>query len=79
MITALNNNDKMRSQRAKFKRTLGGYDKNRKTEYNLPKATPLQLAEIRKRLKREHKILWIKIVGVSTVIIIALVWMLFAS
>ncbi|WP_282041135.1 hypothetical protein [Winogradskyella flava] len=79
MITILKNNEKMRSKREKFKRTLGGYGKKGKTEYNLPKATPEQLLKIRERLKKENKIMWLKVVGISTVIIIALVWMLFAS
>ncbi|MTE26577.1 hypothetical protein [Winogradskyella ouciana] len=79
MITTLKNNEKMRSKRKKFKRTLGGYNTNRKTEYNLPNATPEQLIEIRQRLKKENKILWIKVIVFSSVIIIALVWMLFAS
>ena len=79
MITILKNNEKMMGKRVKFKKTLGGYGKNRKPEYNFPKATPKQLKEIRKRLKRENNIMWIKVGGISTVIIIALVWMLFAS
>lgn len=79
MITTLKNNEKMRSKRDKFKKTLGGYGKNEKVEYNLPKATPEQLQEIKIRIKRENKIMWIKVVLLSTVIIIALVWVLLAS
>ena len=79
MNTAIKNNNLMRPKREKFKRTLGGYGKNRNPEYNLPKATPKQLRAIRKKLKKENQILWIKVIGLSTIIIIALVWMLFAS
>lgn len=79
MITTLKNNEKMRSKRDKFKKTLGGYGKNEKVEYNLPKATPKQLQEIKTRIKRENKIMWIKVVLLSTVIIIALVWVLLTS
>lgn len=80
MISILRSNKNIMLEKSKrFRKTLGGYGKNDKMEYNLPKATPEQLQEIRKRLKRENRIMWIKVVGVSTVIIIALVWMLFAS
>jgi len=79
MITILKNNERMLGKRIKFKKTFGGYGKNRKTEYNLPKATPKQLRDIRKKLKKENQLLWIKVVGLSTIIIITLVWMLFVS
>lgn len=80
MISILRSNKNIMLDKSKrFRKTLGGYNKNGKTEYNLPKATPEQLQEIRKKLKRENRIMWIKVVGVSSVIIIALVWMLFAS
>ncbi|EDP71498.1 hypothetical protein FBALC1_03402 [Flavobacteriales bacterium ALC-1] len=79
MITILKNNERMMGKRTKFKKTLGGYGKNRKTEYNFPKATPKQLREIRQKLKKENQILWIKILGITVIIIISLVWMFFAS
>ena len=79
MNIAIKNNSLMRLKRTKFKKTLGGYGKNRKTEYNLPKATPKQLAAIRQKLKKENHLLWIKVIGISTMIIIGMVWGLFAS
>ena len=79
MITILKNNERMMGKRIKFKKTLGGYGKNRKPEYNFPKATQKQLRDIRHKLKKEHQLLWIKIIGLSSIIIIALVWVLFAS
>jgi len=80
MISTIKSNKNIMLDKSKrFRKTLGGYNKNRTTEYNLPKATPEQLLEIRKGLKKENKIMWLKVVGISTVIIIALVWMLFAS
>ncbi len=78
MITILKNNERMMGKRTKFKKTLGGYGKNNKTEYNLPKATPKQLREIRRRLKKENRILWVKIIGLTLIIFITLVWVLFA-
>ena len=77
MISTLKSNKNIMLDKSKrFKKTLGGYGKDKVTEYDLPKATPDQLLEIRKRLKRENRIIWIKVVGLSTVIIITLVWML---
>ena len=54
MITILKNNDRMMHKRTKFKKTFGGYGKNRKTEYDLPKATPKQLRDIRQKFKEEN-------------------------
>lgn len=62
----------------RFRKTLGGYGKNRKTEYNLPKATPQQLRAIRQKIKKENQILWLKVIGLFIVIIVTLGWMLFA-
>jgi len=78
-IAIKNNNLMRRTKRVKFKKTLGGYGKNRKTEYDLPKATSKQLRDIRHKLKKEHQLLWIKIIGFSTIIILGLVWLLFSS
>lgn len=79
MRSVLKSNKSIMLDKSKrFKKTLGGYDKNRKMEFDLPKATPKQLREIRQRIKKDNQILWVKILGVS-VIIISLVWMLFAS
>ena len=77
--TLKSNKSIMLDKSKRFRKTLGGYDKSRKTEYNLPKATPKQLREIRQKLKKENQILWIKVIGLTTIIIISLVWVLFAS
>ena len=78
-MNVINFNRKQLPQRNKFVKRLGGYNANKKTEYNLPKATPKLLREIREKLKKENQVLWIKVIGLSTIIIISLVWMLFAS
>ena len=78
-MTVINFNRKQLPQRDRFVNRLGGYGKNKKTEYNLPKATPKQLRDIRKKLKKENQLLWIKVIGLTLIICIALVWMLFAS
>ncbi len=78
-MNVINFNRKQLPQRDRFVNRLGGYGKNKKTEYNLPKATPKQLRDIRKKLKKENQLLWIKVIGLTLIICIALVWMLFAS
>ena len=77
--TVKSNKRIMLDKSKRFRKTLGGYGKNRKVEYDFPEATPEQLIAIRNRLKKENQILWLKIIGISTLIIITLFWMLFAS
>jgi hypothetical protein len=55
MITILKNNEKMRSKRTKFKKTLGGNNSIEKTEYNFPEATPEMLKKLRERLQKEQR------------------------
>lgn len=76
--TLKSNKSIMLDKSKRFRKTLGGYDKNRKVEFNFPKATPKKLREIRQKLKKENQVLWIKVLG-SLILIITLVWMLFAS
>ncbi|WP_299111214.1 hypothetical protein [uncultured Winogradskyella sp.] len=80
MISTIKSNKNIMLDKSKrFRKTLGGYNKNRKIEYNLPNATPEQLTEIRQRLKKENEALWIKATVLSILIIIVLAWVLFAS
>ncbi len=55
MITILKNNEKMRSKKTKFKKTLGGNNSYVKTEYNFPEATPQMLKKLRERLLKEQR------------------------
>lgn len=77
MITIIKNNEKMRSSRKKFKKNLGGYEKYKKPEYNLPNATPQILSEIKERLERERKLRILKItvfillVSILTIVLIS--------
>ena len=74
MITTIKNNEKLRrNKRKRLKNQLGGYNSNENTEYNLPKATPKQLEDIRLRLKKERKLWWIKIITLTLTGIISLV------
>lgn len=80
MISSLKSNKRIMLDKSKrFRKTLGGYDKKRKRNYDFPEATPEMLLEIRKKLKREQNILWFKISVASAIIITILVWMLMAS
>jgi len=80
MISTLKSNKGIMLDKSKrFRKTLGGYNKQRQSIGDLPKATPQQLKEIRKRIKIENKLLWIKVVMLSILIIGILVWMLYTS
>lgn len=80
MISSLKSNKSVMLDKSKrFRKTFGGYNKDRKGNFNFPEATPEILFEIRKKLKSEQQILWLKISIVSIVIITPLVWMLLAS
>lgn len=75
MITILKNNEKMRSKRTKFKKTLGGNNSIEKTEYNFPEATPEMLKKLRERLQKEQRQQALKqfiLMGISLIIIVAL-------
>ncbi|WP_400076847.1 hypothetical protein [Winogradskyella sp. R77965] len=80
MISTMKSNKSIMLDKSKrFKKTLGGYGKNKKLEYDFPTATPKQLRDIRQKLKKENQILWVKIIGLTIVISIALVWLFFTS
>ena len=80
MISSLNSNKSVMLDKSKrFRKTLCGYNKNRKGNFDFPEATPEILLKIRKKLKREQQRLWLKISIVSIIIITPLVWMLLAS
>lgn len=78
MITSLKNNEKMRTKRIKFKH-VPGKRSGIKPQYDFPEATSEMLIEIQKRIKREKKLLWIKVMMLSVLIIGILVWMIYAS
>ena len=78
MISTVKSNKRIMLDKSKrFRKTLGGYNKNRKVDYNFPEATPEYLEEIRKKLKKENQILWIKITVISVVIIGCLLYLFF--
>lgn len=72
-MTVINYNRNQLQKRDKFKHTLGGYDPDKKTVYNLPNATTKQLKEIRKRLKVEHNLRMTKVVILTLILSLVLV------
>lgn len=67
MNTAIRNNNLMRTKRERFKKTLGGYDTGNSSEFNLPKASEKQLRAIRKRLKTERQLWWLKMITLTII------------
>jgi hypothetical protein len=56
MISSLKSNNSIKLDKSsRFKKTLGGYGKNRKTEFNFPEAHPELLKQIRLKAKKDHK------------------------
>ena len=78
MITTLKNNEKMRSKRGDFKRSVhsSGYSKQ-KPEYNFPEATPQMLKEIRERLQKERKRRTYKVVALTIILFLGLAYLVF--
>ncbi|WP_178983510.1 hypothetical protein [Winogradskyella helgolandensis] len=75
-MNVINYNRRQLPQRDKFKNVLGGYNPNRKTEYNLPKATTKQLKMIRKRLKEEQKVRMLKVILLTVILFFILLGVL---
>ena len=68
MITSIKNNLSLLPKRDRLRYRLGGYNLNKKTEYNLPKATTKQIKAIAKRTKEEHNIRMAKVIVVTIII-----------
>lgn len=80
MVVSVKNNLNLLSKRDRFKNRLGGYDQDSKTEYNLPKVSDKQLIAIAKRLKEERKIRMAKVVVVTVILFLGLIYaFLFSS
>ncbi|NRB60071.1 MAG: hypothetical protein HRU50_09080 [Winogradskyella sp.] len=77
MMTIIKNNQKLLNKRDRLKFTLGGYHPNKKTEYNLPKATDAELHSIATRLKKERKIRMMKVGVVTGLLTLGLVIFMF--
>ncbi len=73
-MNVINFNRKQLPHRDRFINRLGGYNSDKKTEYNFPKATAKQLKAIRKRLKAERKVRMFKVIILSLILFLGLVY-----
>lgn len=56
MISSLKSNKSIKLDKtSRFRKTLGGYGKNKKTEFDFPEANPELLEQIRLKAKKDHK------------------------
>jgi hypothetical protein len=56
MISSLKSNKNIKLDKSKrFRKTLGGYGKNRKPEFDFPKVSPEVLEHIRLKSKKDYK------------------------
>ncbi|MFT4610898.1 MAG: hypothetical protein ACJA1H_000337 [Glaciecola sp.] len=56
MISSLKSNKNIKLDKSKrFRKTLGGYGKNRKPVYDFPEANPELLEQIRLKVKKDYK------------------------
>jgi hypothetical protein len=76
MNVSVKNNLKLLRKRDKFKYVPRGYNSNKKTEYNLPKATLKQLRDIRKKMQQERKVWWVKGIALTIIIFFVLTYCL---
>ncbi|WP_229719285.1 hypothetical protein [Winogradskyella schleiferi] len=79
MITSVRNNLNLLSKRDRMKNRLGGFNSDKKTEYDLPKATTKQLKVIAKRIKEERKVRLLKVIGLTLILCIGLVYLFLYS
>ncbi len=73
MIISIRNNLNLLSKRNRLKNRLGGFNLEKKVEYNLPKATEKQLNAIANQLKEEHRIRMLKVVILTIILFLGLV------
>nr|WP_321231860.1 hypothetical protein [uncultured Psychroserpens sp.] len=56
MISSLKSNKNIKLDKSsRFKKTLGGYGKNRKVTFDFPEASPELLEQIRIKAKKDYK------------------------
>ena len=78
MISVVKSNKSIMLDKSKrFRKTQGGYGKNKKVEYDFPEATPEVLKEIKIKIKMEKRQLWIKVIILSMALIGGFIWMYF--
>ncbi len=56
MISSLKSNKSIKLDKtSRFKKTLGGYGKNKRHEFDFPKASPELLEQIKQKAQKDHK------------------------
>lgn len=73
MLTSIKNNLNLRSKRKRPVNRLGGFNAEKRTEYNLPKATTKKLNAIGKRLREERQMRMLKVMVLTVIIFAVLV------
>ncbi|SFZ93715.1 hypothetical protein SAMN05428642_103292 [Flaviramulus basaltis] len=71
--TLKSNKSIMLDKSRRFRKTSGGFDWSKSKLHNLPKASPKQLLEIKKRIRKENKQARLKQLIVFAVFIISLI------
>jgi len=75
MISTLKSNKNIMLDKSKrFRKTRGGYGKKKQSLNQLPKATPEELKALAKRLQKERQIRMIKVVIVTILLFLGLVY-----
>ncbi len=78
MISTLKSNKNIMLDKSKrFRKTLGGYNKGTRGNFNFAKASPELLLEIKNKVRRENRKLWMKVVVTSVMVISILIWLFF--
>ena len=79
MNVSIKNNLNLLSKRNRLKCVPSGFKKDKRTEYDLPKASSKQLRNIKKRMQTERQLWWIYTLLLTVLVFIIGVWVLFFS
>ena len=75
MISSLKSNESIKLDKSKrFRKTMGGYSKSKRTEYDFPKATPELIKRIKEKMLKQHKRQHrVSIILLGSILIVALI------
>ena len=72
MSTLKSNKSIMLDKSRRFRKTVGGFDWSKSQQFNLPKATPKQIKEIRLKIQSENRKTRLKLILAFGIILIVL-------
>jgi hypothetical protein len=72
MNVVMKNNRNLLKKRKRLVNTLGGYDPSKKTEYDFPKSNKRILRDVREKVKRENKEIFIKRIILFSFLVVCL-------